>query len=542
MIAVSCTKASSAFQVWALGVMTVTAGQMFAWNVGLFAGTVSFGIGVFVMGIAYLCMVFSIAEVSGVVAFRGGAYGLARCTLGFYSGFIVGCCELLEYSLFATVNCMMVAQTLAAQWPDLAPYTALLCLLTQAFSYGFVMFGGRIFWRTVVLLAVVVLAILLLYYISAMTVANPAVYSGGMDFAIFDGFPLFVTALPQSTWIFSGIEGLSTLGNDLTDPKRVIPKGQVASMVTILVTSYCTYVTAISSPPGIENLPFATGVMNGVFTAALGITDASATMLTLPTLVASTIGLVLAAGNIMVAMAQSKLLPLKLGERHPRLETNVNALAALLAVTSAMSLLLLYANSGNLMFFNVCMVFGLLAYIAQCAGFLYLRRRHKHMERSFVSPVGGPGAVFAMAVFTLTIISLFFCQGDDYIVLVATIAALAALSAFYYLYAKKNQTLSDEEHALFFAHVGTFATLRRVSSICSEIQRESQEEAVEDAAVVVRTDHRKNPSEISIQSLDSQAVNRETFKHHREAYQRVAIHDHVDDDKNNGKYTTERIV
>ena len=143
---------------------------MFAWNVGLFAGTVSFGLGVFVMGIAYLCMVFSIAEVSSVVAFRGGAYGLARCTLGFYSGFIVGCCELLEYSLFATVNCMMVAQILAAEWPCLVPYTTLVCLLAQAFSFGFVIFGGRIFWHSVV-----VLAILLLYYFSAMTGANTTV-------------------------------------------------------------------------------------------------------------------------------------------------------------------------------------------------------------------------------------------------------------------------------------------------------------------------------------------------------------------------------
>ncbi|CAK4766471.1 unnamed protein product [Aphanomyces euteiches] len=483
-MAESRNKSSRAFEVWALGVVTANGGQMFAWNAGLVAGTLSYGMGVFLIGMAYLCMVFSIAEVASVVAFRGGVYGLARCTLGFYFGYVAGCCELLEYALFLTTNSIVIAQILAAQWPALAPYTPLVCLMNQVLSFGVVILGGRVFWRYIVAFAMLIAVVLFLYAFSAVTTTNTMEYAGGTDFMIVGGFLEFLAVLPQATWMFSGIEALTTLGNDVTDPKRLISKGQVAAMWTLLATALCIFLTSISSPPGIQVTAAVPAVLNGVFTAAFNITDASATLLSLPTLVGSTTALVLPASNIVVAMAQSKLIPSKLADVHPRLETNVNALVALLVVTSAMCVALVFADSGNSTFFDVCLIFGLLAYIAQCAGFVYLRRHHKHMPRLYMSPVGIPGAVFSMAVFGLTIVSVLFCQRDDGVIALATMAALALLSLFYHIYAKHHQTLSDDEHALFFAHVGTSSTNDSTPhGLSSKVQCECAEKSRHTAVV-----------------------------------------------------------
>ncbi|KAG9406848.1 hypothetical protein AC1031_003176 [Aphanomyces cochlioides] len=421
-------KSSSVLEVWAYGVVTVIGGQLFAWNVGLVAGTISYGIGVFIVGTAYLCMVLSTAEVASVVAFRSGVYGLARCTLGFYFGFMVGCCEVLEYSLFAASNSILVSQILSGLWPALLPYALLLSLANQVVSFGIVMLGGRVFWRFILFFVVVILAILLLYYFTAMTFASATVYAGGMDTAFLGGLSGFFTALPQATWMFSGIKAITTSSLDNV----------------YIVTACCTFAVAICMPPGGVSVASAVAVMNGVFSTAFSISDATATVLTLPSVLFPAAAFALPASNILVAMAQSKLMPSKLATIHPRLRTNTNALLAIFAFSSALCPIFLYTELVSSISYS----------FAQCAGFVYLRRHHHHMKRLFVNPVGIPGAVFAMIVFGLCIISVLFCQEDQYIVLIGTAAIVVVLSAHYHIYAKHRQRLS--EHALFFAHVAKF--------------------------------------------------------------------------------------
>ncbi|KAG9406845.1 hypothetical protein AC1031_003173 [Aphanomyces cochlioides] len=309
------------------------------------------------MGMAYLCMVLSIAEVSSVISFPGGVYGLARCTVGFYFGFVAGCCELLEYTLFVTTGNLTISQVLSMRWPALLPYTPLIWLINQTITFAVVLIGGRLFWRFIVVMAIVVVMILFLYYFSAMSYADTATYSGGMDNACHGGFPQFLAVLPQASWMFSGIESLSTLSNDVTDPKQLIPRGQVASMCTLLVLSWCIYIASISLPPGAVDLPSAVATMNGGYTAAFNNSDATSN-----------------SGdhdfNILVAMAQSKLMPSMLAKSHPRFETNVNARLVILAVSSGMCFWLLYDAHVNMTIYNICLVFGVIAYIVQCASFI----------------------------------------------------------------------------------------------------------------------------------------------------------------------------
>ncbi|CAK4116542.1 unnamed protein product [Aphanomyces euteiches] len=337
----TANKSSSVLEVWAYGVVTVIGGQLFAWNVGLVAGTISYGLGVFVIGMAYLCMVLSTAEVASVVAFRGGVYGLARCTLGFYFGFMVGCCELLEYSLFAASNSILVSQILSGLWPALLLGLLYVCRRHLHATWG-----------------------------------HQCRHHRGC----------------HERRLFNRVQHFRRHG----------------------------------------------------------------TVLTLPSVLFTAATFALPASNILVAMAQSKLMPSKLATVHPRLHTNTNALLVIFAVSSVICPVFLYTELFSSIAYSMSLVFGLFSYSAQCAGFVYLRRHHHHMKRSFVNPVGIPGAVFAMIVFGLCMISVLFCQDDDYIVLIGTTAIVVVLAAHYHIYAKHRQTLSDDEHALFFAHVAKF--------------------------------------------------------------------------------------
>ncbi|CAK4501161.1 unnamed protein product [Aphanomyces euteiches] len=327
----TANKSSSVLEVWAYGVVTVIGGQLFAWNVGLVAGTISYGLGVFVIGMAYLCMVLSTAEVASVVAFRGGVYGLARCTLGFYFGFMVGCCELLEYSLFAASNSILVSQILSGLWPALLLGLLYVCRRHLHATWG-----------------------------------HQCRHHRGC----------------HERRLFNRVQHFRRHG----------------------------------------------------------------TVLTLPSVLFTAATFALPASNILVAMAQSKLMPSKLATVHPRLHTNTNALLVIFAVSSVICPVFLYTELFSSIAYSMSLVFGLFSYSAQCAGFVYLRRHHHHMKRS--------SCLCDDRLWALHDLGL--VKDDDYIVLIGTTAIVVVLAAHYHIYAKHRQTLSDDEHALFFAHVAKF--------------------------------------------------------------------------------------
>lgn len=57
--------------MWALGVTISVAGTYFAWNVGLTAGFGTFIIDRFLVSMAYVCMILSVAELSSGLPFAG---------------------------------------------------------------------------------------------------------------------------------------------------------------------------------------------------------------------------------------------------------------------------------------------------------------------------------------------------------------------------------------------------------------------------------------------------------------------------------------
>ena len=83
--------------IWGLGITIVIGGQYFSWNAGLSAGFGSYAIATGLIATAYICLCCSVSELASTMPFAGGGYGLARVTLGFYTGFLIGCCEIIEY-------------------------------------------------------------------------------------------------------------------------------------------------------------------------------------------------------------------------------------------------------------------------------------------------------------------------------------------------------------------------------------------------------------------------------------------------------------
>ncbi len=90
--------------LWALGVGAVISGDYFGWNLGLAVG--GFGglaIATLLMAVMYICMVFSIAELSAAMPHAGGFYSFVRNAMGPTAGYLCGVTDAVEYVITPAV-------------------------------------------------------------------------------------------------------------------------------------------------------------------------------------------------------------------------------------------------------------------------------------------------------------------------------------------------------------------------------------------------------------------------------------------------------
>src|SRR5690606_32477711 len=83
-----------------LGVSYVISGDFAGWTFGL--GRAGFGgmfLATLVMGLMYMCLVLSLAEMSSSIPTAGGGYSFARRAMGQWGGFLTGTAILLEYAI-----------------------------------------------------------------------------------------------------------------------------------------------------------------------------------------------------------------------------------------------------------------------------------------------------------------------------------------------------------------------------------------------------------------------------------------------------------
>ena len=145
----------NSFNMWCLGIAIVIGGQYFSWNAALSAGFGSCIISTCFMGTGYLCLCCCNAELTSSMPFAGGAYGLARVSLGLQQGFLVGCCEAVEYIVYvssAALTLGIMIQEASGTDVQLIP---VYCLIFYIISTTLNVVGGSLFWHINTFLALV---------------------------------------------------------------------------------------------------------------------------------------------------------------------------------------------------------------------------------------------------------------------------------------------------------------------------------------------------------------------------------------------------
>jgi hypothetical protein len=165
--------AVSRLDIVCMGSVIVWAGFYNSWNVAFAAGFGTCLIAFVLVGAAYYYLCGCLSTISSVIPFSGGAYGLARGSLGFYPGFVVGCCEAIQYMIFVTVCSIYAAQYTCALFPAATQVRALIWALVVGSSILIhAVCSKRCVYRILVGIAIVDLLALVVFCLGSLKFAN----------------------------------------------------------------------------------------------------------------------------------------------------------------------------------------------------------------------------------------------------------------------------------------------------------------------------------------------------------------------------------
>ena len=445
----------SSFDMWSIGITIVIGGQYFAWNETLSSGVGGCFLSLCLTAIGYLCLSYSVAELSSGLPFAGGNYGLARVTAGIFPGYLVGCYDALETIIYVSASVFSIGSMISSVSGTSSSFEPLYWLVFYISAVSIHSYGGIFFWRLNTLLALASFLIIVMYILGSAKWANFEVYAvGNSHGSWFKGGAIeFMRQVYIPCWFFVGVEGINIACQDVPNPKINIPKGYISCYWTLFVTAFGVFFVCVSLPPGSNSVvddisPLLTG-----FRLMFKISKNQGIFLCLPALYATAFGFMFFYGRQLRAMGNSGLINPFFGASLEGHKTPFRGLVLGSVVGYCICLVCFFIPAVNSHLFQLCMLCASLIYFSQFASYIVFNTLLQNIKREFHSPLGIPGAIIGSLVYLLMIISIIFFQTDQY-TLVAFIVYTILCTIYYYFVVKDRQFFSTEEKTvLMAAHV-----------------------------------------------------------------------------------------
>ncbi|MCB0908611.1 MAG: amino acid permease, partial [Nocardioidaceae bacterium] len=451
---------AGAWSLWGLGVAAVISGDFSGWNLGI--GEAGWGgmlIATIVIGLMYLLMVYSIAEMSAAMPHTGGAYSFARSAMGPWGGFVTGLAETIEYVITTAVVGVFCGTYADAITDDLFGFSMPLSLWVLVFYVIFVSLnasGAAASFKFAMVITIISLSVLALF-------AVMAIFSGKFSFDnlwnidggfLPHGIKGVLLALPFAIWFFLGIEELPLAAEETHTPQQDIPRGSLMGMWTLLGSAFVVLILN----PGVVGAQQISDVNNPAsgepilagFRAILPDSNIASllSLFALAGLVASFQGIMFAAGRNMYSLSRAgyypKALSLTGGRKVPYVALIASAVIGLGLIYGWSAI----AGEDNVVvagsLLNIAVFGGVIAYVLQMVSFTLLRRRFAGVSRPYMSPVGVGGAVVAGLIAATTLVIL--PTNAAYRQAVLGVAAFYVVGiAYFALWGRSRLVLSPEE-------------------------------------------------------------------------------------------------
>ncbi|MGJ5754000.1 amino acid/polyamine/organocation transporter (APC superfamily) [Streptomyces puniciscabiei] len=280
--------------------------------------------------VAY-CNAMSSARLAARYPASGGTYVYGRERLGSFWGYLAG----WSFVVGKTASCAAMALTVGAYvWPGQAHAVAVAAVVAlTAVNYGGIQKSA---WLTRVIVAVV-LAVLVAVVVVCL--ASGRADAGRLDIGLSSGAGGVLQAAGLLFFAFAGYARIATLGEEVRDPVRTIPRAVPLALGIALVVYACVAVAvlAVLGPDrlGHAAAPLADAVRAAGVPGLVPVVRAGAAVAALGSLLA----LILGVSRTTLAMARDGHLPGALAAVHPRFqvphraELAVGAAVAVLAAT-----------------------------------------------------------------------------------------------------------------------------------------------------------------------------------------------------------------
>ncbi|WP_251094513.1 APC family permease [Streptomyces sp. Caat 7-52] len=307
--------------------------------------------GLAVAAVVAYCNAMSSARLAARYPASGGTYVYGRERLGPFWGHLAG----WAFVVGKTASCAAMALTVGAYvWPGQAHAVAVAAVLAlTAVNYGGIQKSA---WLTRLIVAVV-LAVLTAVVAACLTSGRAD--AGRLDVGLSSGADGVLQAAGLLFFAFAGYARIATLGEEVRDPARTIPRA-IPWALGIALAVYACVTVAVLAVLGAGRLgqaaaPLADAVRAAGVPGLVPVVRAGAAVAALGAL----LSLILGVSRTTLAMARDGHLPGALAAVHPRFrvphraEAAVGAVVAVLAATVDVRGAIGFSSFGVLVYYAV---------------------------------------------------------------------------------------------------------------------------------------------------------------------------------------------
>lgn len=443
--------------LWALGVGAVISGEFSGWNLGLAAGGFwGLAIATVLMATMYVCMVFSIAELSSALPHAGGSYSFTRNAFGPLGGFLNGITDACEFVLTPAVVVYFIGGYLNTLEPlkDI-PVPVWWVLFYVVFVFINVI-GVEITLKLGLFVTLMAASVLVIFYIGALGKFDPALLTNippdpGQTAVLPKGTLGIFAALPYAIWFFLGIEQLPLAAEEAHDSGRDVPKALTWGIFTLLILAGLVLILNSGVAPGAQGIgasaaPLADGLKTvfgeGIFTSAL-------TIIAISGLIASFHTIIYGYGRVLFSLSRAGYIPrwMSLTSRY---HTPALALIAGGVIGLGCAAAIQFAGKEvGAALLNMAVFAAVISYFLNMISYIQLRLSRPDLPRPYQSPLGIPGAVVGAV---LALVALFACFADAAFRpgVWGVAIFVGAMTLYFFLYSSKKLVARapEEENAL----------------------------------------------------------------------------------------------
>jgi ethanolamine permease len=370
-----------ALHLWGLAVGMVISGDYFGWNLGLsHGGPFGMVIATLAVTVLYVCFIFSYTELAAAIPHSGGPSAFARRAFGPRGALVAGGATLIEF-LFAPPA---IARAVGAYVHFRVPQLSVNVVSVLAF----VVFGAinamGVSLAASIELIITALAVFELGLFFVLTAPHVSMQTLSAQPLLPEGWGGVFAAVPFAIWFYLGLEGAAMSAEEVIEPKKTIPRGFLAAIVTLVSLALGVLVCTSGVMPWRE-LVLDDSPLPKVLSRVLSRTHPMTHLMVylgLLGLLASFHGIILGCSRQIFSLARDNVLPPIFAQLHATRRTPVPALALSCAIGIAATL------SGKTDALITMSVLGaLVVYATSMAAALKLRRSEPELERPFRAPL-----------------------------------------------------------------------------------------------------------------------------------------------------------